>query len=73
MAKDANGLTALDIAEKSQHLHSMEILKKAAGNISYVLLLKSSAYNSIILYGMDTEEEEKHLIDQHITCFSHYS
>lgn len=31
MAKDANGLTALDIAEKSEHAECMKILKKAAG------------------------------------------
>lgn len=30
MAKDANGLTALDIAEKSEHAECMKILKKAA-------------------------------------------
>uniref|UniRef100_T1HIN4 non-specific serine/threonine protein kinase n=1 Tax=Rhodnius prolixus TaxID=13249 RepID=T1HIN4_RHOPR len=30
MAKDANGLTALDIAEKSEHTECMNILKKAA-------------------------------------------
>lgn len=32
MAKDSNGFTALDVAEKSEHEETMGILKKAAGN-----------------------------------------
>ena len=39
MAKDANGLTALDIAEKSEHAECMRILKKAAGKRFKVIII----------------------------------
>ena len=36
MAKDANGFTPLDIAEKSDHVDCMSVLKQAAGILSQI-------------------------------------
>ncbi|KAK3863842.1 hypothetical protein Pcinc_030421 [Petrolisthes cinctipes] len=35
LAKDANGLTALDLAEQGDHANCMTILKNAAGTVGY--------------------------------------